>query len=148
MRETNRFGLGVIVCVFNKQFSKLLLVKRNKEKRRRWGATWGNIGGKIEFGEASLQSAIRELKEETGIKLEPAALKLISVKETPNLFPHWHGAHFVYAAAIDERTKIIVNYESDSYEWFSINKLPHSILDEKSDIIEWRKVAKDKFHGR
>jgi len=40
-----KFGLGVVVCVFNQDFSKVFLLKRSKEKRNKGGKDWGNPGG-------------------------------------------------------------------------------------------------------
>ncbi|MGC8648875.1 MAG: hypothetical protein ACP5UN_01490, partial [Candidatus Micrarchaeia archaeon] len=61
--------------------------------------------------------------------------------------PHLQAVHFVYAAAIDKDTKITLNahtnkQESESYRWFSVEKLPEKMLDEKEDIIRWRDLAK------
>jgi len=147
MREENKFSLGVFTCIFNKDYSKILLLYRNAEKRARWEADWGNIGGLVEFGETSLQAAIREVYEEIGIKFKPSDLKLIYVKETPNFMPHIQAVHLVYAATLDENEEIKLNAytkapESDSYKWFSVNELPERMLDKKDDIIMWRNLAK------
>lgn len=85
-----RFGLGVFICVFNRDFSKILLLKRNEEKRKKWGADWGNIGGKIELGETSLKACLREVKEEAGLDLDSQFLKLLFVKESPDFLEEIH----------------------------------------------------------
>ncbi|MGC8628815.1 MAG: NUDIX domain-containing protein [Candidatus Micrarchaeia archaeon] len=149
MKEENRFGLGAFICIFNKDYSEILLLYRSKKKRERWGADWGNIGGVVEFGETSRQGAIREAYEEIGIKLKPSDLKLIAVKETLNFMPHLQAVHFVYATAIDKSTKITLNahtkkQESESYRWFPVEKLPRKMLDKKEDIIRWRDLAKSR----
>jgi len=110
LEEKNRFDLGVFVCVFNKDFSKILMLKRNAEKRRQGKADWGNVGGKIEFDETSAEACIREAKEETGLKLKRSDLTLIDVKETPHFLPHIHAIHFVYATSIKENSKIMLNF--------------------------------------
>jgi len=147
MEEENRFTLGVFTCIFNKDYSKILLLYRNAKKRARWGADWGNIGGLVEFGETSLQAAIREAYEEIGIKFKPSDLKLIYVKETLNFMPHIQAVHFVYAVTLDENAEIKLNahtktLESESYKWFPMNELPERMLDKKEDIIKWSKLAK------
>jgi 8-oxo-dGTP diphosphatase len=141
--ENKRFGLGVFCMIFNKDFSKILLVKRNEEKRKKFGADWGNVGGRIEFGETSVQAAIRETKEEIGLNLKK--LKLIEIKEQPNYHPTVHGIQFIYVASIDEKEKITINGESDEYRWFSLKSLPDSMLDSKKDILNWWKIAKKKL---
>jgi ADP-ribose pyrophosphatase YjhB (NUDIX family) len=142
--ENKRFGLGVFACIFNKDFSKILLVKRNEEKRKKYGADWGNIGGKIEFGETSIQGCLREIREEIGLKLKTSDLILLQIKEQPNYHPTVHGIHFIYAASIDEKEKIVINDESEEYRWFSMKNLPDKMLDSEKDIIGWWKKAKEK----
>jgi len=145
--EDDRFSLGVFTCVFNKDYTKILLLLRNSDKRKFWDVDWGNVGGHIEFGETSIQAATREIMEEIGVKVDPSELRLINVKETPNFLPHIHAVHFVYALCIDESTKIVLNAtaptkESDKYEWFRIEDLPDRTFDPKDDIIKWRDLAR------
>ena len=45
----NRFGMGTFVCVFNKDYTKIMLLYRNAEKRAKWGADWGNVGVSLSF---------------------------------------------------------------------------------------------------
>ena len=147
--EDRKFGLGVIICIFNRDFSKILLLKRNEEKRKGNKADWGNVGGRVELGEKLVDSWLREAKEEIGVDLNPKKLKLIEVKETPYLTDIFHAIHFVYAAILDENEKIILNfngdYESDEYKWFNLKELPDKTLDLKEDLIKLSIVAKKKF---
>lgn len=136
-----RFGLGVFCIVFNKDFSKILLVRRNEEKRKKYSADWGNIGGSIELGETSVQGAAREIREETGLNLNPKKLKLLEIKEQPDYHPNIHGIQFIYATSIDEKDKITINNEAEEYRWFDVNNLPDKMLDSKEDILGWRKKA-------
>jgi 8-oxo-dGTP pyrophosphatase MutT (NUDIX family) len=142
MENDNRFGLGVFVCVFNKDYSKIMLLFRNAEKRVRWGADWGNVGGVVEFGETTAQASIREVREEIGINLKTSDLSLVFVKETLDFLPHLQAVHFVYATTIDENKTIKLNRESDRYNWFKLSNLPEKMLDSKKDIIKWRNLAR------
>ena len=148
--KMDRFGLGVFVCFFNKDYTKIMLLYRNAEKRAKWGADWGNVGGVVEFGETSVQGAIREIYEEVGLNLQPTELKLISVKETLDFMPHLQAVHFVYSTVINEGTKITLNahcakLESESYQWFDMNNLPERMLDAKNEVLKWRDLAKANF---
>ncbi len=144
-----KFGLGVFICVFNRDFSKILLLKRNEEKRKRSGADWGNVGGRVEFGETSVQACVRETREEIGVKIKPERLKLVEVKETPYLSDIFHAIHFVYATILDEDEKIILNFngdnESDEYNWFDIENLPDKMIDSKEDIFKWLEKIKERL---
>lgn len=144
-----KFGLGVIVCIFNRDFSKILLLKRNEEKRKKCGADWGNVGGRVEFGELLIDACLREAKEEIGVNLNPEKLKLIEVKETPFLSDIFHAIHFVYATTLDKNEKITLNFncdnESEDFKWFDIKKLPDKTLDTKEQIIKLSNIAKKGF---
>jgi len=52
--------------------NKLLLIKRNKEP---FADNWGMAGGKIEFGEDYDKAIVRELEEETGLKVSFESLR-------------------------------------------------------------------------
>jgi len=146
MKE-RKFSLGVFVCIFNKDISKILLIKRNKQKVSTYLGEWGNVGGKIEPGEYSIDAAIREASEEISVNLEKKNLKQIAIVENPDnpIFKNWHVIHIVYAAIIPENTKIILNDESEDYCWFDLNNLPEKMLDSKEDILKFANKARELF---
>ena len=147
MAKMDKTWSGAFVCIFNRNFSKILLLARNWEKKKRqgkeWegGGTWGNIGGSVEPGETPLQACIREAKEEIGINLDPNKLVPVYVKKTPAPEPKQYAIHF-YAASIDHKTKIKLNDESYGCKWFSLEDLPDKTLDSKEDLLKWRDLAK------
>lgn len=147
-----KFGLGVIVCIFNRDFSKILFLKRNEKKREKNKADWGNVGGRVELGEFLIDACLRETREEIGIDLNPENLKLIEIKETPYLTEVFHAIHFVYAAILDENKKIVLNFngddESDEHKWFSLDRLPDKMLDNKQDILKIAVKAKSIFNKK
>jgi 8-oxo-dGTP pyrophosphatase MutT (NUDIX family) len=134
------FSAGVFALVFNKDFSKIFLLKRNEEKRKKYGYDWGNPGGVLEAGEFSVDGAIREAWEETGLKLDKSKMKLLETIENPNWSAKYHSFHFVYGISIDENEKVIINGESDDFGWFDINNLPDKTIDSKEDILRWREM--------
>ncbi|OGH65687.1 MAG: hypothetical protein A3B83_00055 [Candidatus Magasanikbacteria bacterium RIFCSPHIGHO2_02_FULL_33_17] len=145
--ENRKFGLGVIVCIFNRDFSKMLLLKRNKEKRKLNKADWGNAGGRVELGERLVNACVRETKEEIGIDLNPEQLKLLDIKETTEntIAPTVHFLQFIYATKLDKIKEITLNEESEDYAWFDLNELPERTLDSKEDLIKLSIAAKKKF---
>jgi len=64
---------------------KILITKRHKDKS--FGGMWENTGGAVMAGETSLQAALRELKEETG--LSPAKGELLFLGDV------WHPGYVV-----------------------------------------------------
>jgi ADP-ribose pyrophosphatase YjhB (NUDIX family) len=142
MKE-RKFGLGVLICIFNKDFSKILLIKRNQEKRSK-NKDWGFVGGRVELGEKLADACIRESREEIGANLNPEALELIEIRETPYLTEIFHAIHFIYAAVLDENEKITLNEESDEYKWFKLKEVPENTIDSKERIIELSNMARKK----
>jgi ADP-ribose pyrophosphatase YjhB (NUDIX family) len=146
-KNERKFGLGVIVFIFNRDFSKILLLKRNKSKRELNKADWGNPGGRVEWGEKLTEACVREVKEESDIDLDPKQLKLLNIKEiTKNpIAPTVHFLQFIYATKIDEKEKAKINEESEEYGWFNLKNLPDKTLDSKEDIIKIAYKAKKEF---
>lgn len=69
------FFLAVAIWVVNSA-GQLLVTLRAPEKEN-WAGYWENTGGAVQAGENSLQAAVRELREETGITAAPADLRLL-----------------------------------------------------------------------
>lgn len=68
--------IKLAACVLiQKDDNTVLAVSRKTDK-----TSWGLPGGKVELGETPLRGAIRELKEETGIQLEPTDLEEVFSK--------------------------------------------------------------------
>jgi len=129
----NGFSLSAFTFVFNKDFSKILLIKRNEEKRKKWGFDWGIIGGKVEIGELSNEAVIREIKEEIGIEVNSSQLKFLWFEERPSKV-HTSAVHFFYTAVIDENSDIKINEESDEYSWYEIKNVPTSMIETPDKI--------------
>ena len=133
-----KFGLGTFVCIYNRDFSKILLLKRNKKEK-----PWGNVGGMVDIGEKIIDACVREAREEIGVNLNPEKLKLIEIKETPYFSDLVHGIHFVYVTTLDENKKIQISEESDEYYWFDLDNLPEKTLDSKEYLCSIANKAKN-----
>jgi 8-oxo-dGTP pyrophosphatase MutT (NUDIX family) len=79
---SGEYHLVVDIVIMNKD-NKILITKRDTSKRR-WPGKWEYTGGCVLAGEDSLTGAIREVNEETGIKLKPEMAKLIYTKTDKN----------------------------------------------------------------
>ena len=88
----NKFNFRVAVLIEHKD--RVLLETA--------GEFWNMIGGRVHFGDSTLEAAKRELKEE--LNADFADLKLINVSEN---FFSWMGSNqqellFVYRAVVDD----------------------------------------------
>ena len=133
----------VSVYVFNPENKKFLLVKHKKMGK------WVQPGGHIEPNENQEEAAIREVYEETGLKVEligkripreedfilPLAIQRNLVKEN-----HIH-IDFVYVAKAIDNDNIKQNIEeTDGINWFSLEEINDENFETFEDIKEWCKI--------
>lgn len=72
---------------------KFLLAERNKDN---YNGYWIIPGGGVKFGESLINTAKREIKEETNLDVE--IIKLIGYKEVINVPGNYHSIVFFYLA--------------------------------------------------
>lgn len=117
-----RTGLGVLILNKDKQ---ILLGRR---KGAHGEMSWGPPGGHIEFGESFEECAIREVLEETALKIENP--KFLAVT---NDFFESDAKHYIsiFMTANYNETQIVQNCEphkTEEWQWFSLNKLPDNLF--------------------
>jgi ADP-ribose pyrophosphatase YjhB (NUDIX family) len=145
MAETNREHIGAYACIFNNDFSEILLLWREKEERDGIEIKgWGNIGGTVELGETPVQACVREVKEETGITVNGGELVPVGIKRSPAASSSKWSIYF-YAVSIEKTTNLKLNHESRGYGWFEKDELPDGMLDTKDDILGWWALAEKDF---
>lgn len=76
-------------------------------------------GGLIEKGEPEVTAAVRELAEETGIKVEPNDLELFFADSFIHPFSQKSYTVLYYKVTLDKEPKIMLSFEHDKYEWCS-----------------------------
>lgn len=106
--------MGIVTLCFVKKDDKVLLINRNKSP---FMGMWNALGGHLEGNETPLDCAIREIYEESNVKVDNASLISVST---------WNYDD-------DE----IYVYVSDLPETFDIGKYPIKI---KEGIIEFKSI--------
>ena len=124
--------VGVGVIVFRDQ--EVLLIKRNKEPHK---GQWSIPGGKQMLGETTLETANRELMEETGVKVE----KLLLVDVVDAIIPDVEGKIKYHYTLVD----YMGHWYSGDYRagddaqevrWVHLNELSsYSLLEKTMNII-------------
>ena len=135
-----RVGMGVLVINKNNQ---ILLGKR---KAKHGLSTWGTPGGHLEFMETFEDCAIREVLEETGLRiLNPEFFAL-----TNDFFCN-DNKHYVsiFMKAIYQEGQEVQNIEPHNFEkwqWFYINELPSDLFWPLKQLVNDRNYGK-RFEG-
>lgn len=99
---------------------RLLLIQRLRQPE---AGAWGLPGGKIDFGERSVDTARREIAEELGIEIEILGLACIAETIDGGDGRHWVAP--VYDARIRAGTPQILEPEKHAgWGWFALDELP------------------------
>jgi 8-oxo-dGTP diphosphatase len=95
-----------------------VLLLKGAATKRLWANKYNGIGGHIEAGEGPLQSAHRELQEETGLDVDPLTLRAIvhiSMPQPPGVML------FVFTG--EAPTRSIRSSVEGSPEWIPISEI-------------------------
>ncbi|WP_454191086.1 NUDIX hydrolase [Paenibacillus sp. Marseille-Q7038] len=111
-------GVAVVLLKNTPRGYKVLLLKRASSVLR---DIWCYIGGGTEEGEQAWETALREIREETGI----TKLSLF----TSNKFDQFYSAKedYIYIAPVfvgyvDDDQEVILNNEHSEYEWLTFTE--------------------------
>ena len=114
------------VFVFNPENQKFLMIKHKKVGK------WLQPGGHLEKGEKPHEAGIREVFEETGIKVR--IMNQLAISEYISEKTHVH-VDFSYLAYPLENQKETVNHgETDGLSWFSLKEILSDGFDTFEDV--------------
>lgn len=98
---------------------RVLLVRTHK-----WSDLWGIPGGKVKWGESSVDALRRELKEETN--LDVGGIEFVLVQDCIHSKEFYRDAHFVllnYVCRCEgDATLVQLNDEARDYRWVTLNE--------------------------
>jgi 8-oxo-dGTP diphosphatase len=114
--------LALSASVFIHRDGEILILKRAD-------GGWFVPGGHVEFGETPREAAVRETREETGIVLDPAALRLVDVTTFyPDPETQHHG--LIYLAPCPPGAACVLNEEHTGFRWVTPAYYCQRFLDE------------------
>lgn len=119
---------------------KILLGKRHDDPEKadsllEGAGTWTLPGGKLDFGDGFEQAACREVMEETGIKLKPASLKLVSVSNEIATRAQFVCLGFI-AGEFQGEPRAMEPDEITRWEWFPLDSLPSPMFPASKKILK------------
>jgi len=121
--------VDVIVFTVIEGELRVLLIKR---KNPPYKDCWAFPGGFIEMNERLKRSAVRELFEETGIRIAQKDLRFLTVADDPDRDPRTRVIGGIYTAFIAPR-KAAPKADDDAADakFFSVAKLPRLAFDHR-----------------
>ena len=145
MEKIIKVGVGVMI----KDGNKILLGHRSAKRKDTGGIfepdTWTLPGGKQEYDETVIETAIREIKEETNLDIKNPELFSVSDDFQPD-------RHFVTIEMMTEEysgeVKIMEPTKEDDWQWFDLDNLPEHIYTPSKKFIEKYKEKQNKERGK
>lgn len=137
-QKPKKIGAGFGVMILKE--GKVLLGQRHVDPAKadselNGEGTWTMPGGKLEFGESFEDGAVREVAEETGIKINKEDIRVISL--TNDMVP---TAHFVTIGMMCEKfegeAQVMEPDEITQWKWFDLNDLPQPLFSPSLKIIK------------
>lgn len=110
----NQAGGVLIIC---SRTNKVLLLKRSPYVQE--PETWGMISGKIDAGETVEEAVAREVKEETGWKIDNLIPSYVFKK---NDFTFYN-----FISVVDIEFTPTLDWENTDYGWFDLDNLPENL---------------------
>ncbi len=116
--ETERFEeihppLATVGALISNDAGEVLMIRTHK-----WSNLWGIPGGKIKWGEPSVDALRREIKEETGLEVND--IEFVLVQDCIHSQEFYRDAHFVllnYTCRCVGQPAVKLNDEAREFRW-------------------------------
>ena len=112
------------IVITKEENAKVLLIQRGDEPYK---ATWAFPGGFMNMDETTEQCAIRELEEETGLKVKD--VHQIGAYSKVDRDPRGRTITVAYLAIIDKPISVVGQDDAAKAEWWPISALPQLAFD-------------------
>lgn len=112
------------IVIAREQQPKVLLIQRGIDPYK---GCWAFPGGFMNMDETTEECAIRELKEETGLKVK--TVYQVGTYSEVDRDPRGRTITVAYLAIVDKATKVKGHDDAAKAEWFPIGNLPQLAFD-------------------
>ena len=103
-----------VVSCYVERDGMILLLHRNDEKSE--GNTWGVPAGKVDPGETPVVAMLREIREETGLVMDPDAVEYLT--RVFVRYPDYDFTYHMFRAVVSDDTEVTINPgEHKSFRW-------------------------------
>jgi 8-oxo-dGTP diphosphatase len=111
------------VLVYPECGDEILMLHRNKKAADYHAGKWNGLGGKFEPDESPLETARRELKEESGIELPSESFKPLGIIHFPSFKPSEDWLVYVFLAEVPSDQRKLDGCSEGTLHWVKRSKL-------------------------
>ena len=123
------------VVITKEKEPKVLLIQRGNEPFK---GCWAFPGGFMNMDETAEQCAVRELEEETGLKV--SNIRQIGAYSKVDRDPRGRTVTVAYLALIDNAEKVKGLDDAAKAQWFSLSQLPTLAFDHEDIMADALKL--------
>ena len=110
---------SVVTCVLLDENKNILILKRS-DKVRTYKGFWSGVSGYVEEGEKPVDTAFKEIREETGFNDD--TVELIKIVEPIKFTSFYKGKKYDWKVypflfKVIKKSKINIDWENISYKW-------------------------------
>jgi dihydroneopterin triphosphate diphosphatase len=124
--------ISALVLIHTKDLQVLIMERADK------AGFWQSVTGSLEHGEEIIQTAIREVLEETGLDAKKYDLQDWHSSNVYEIYPHWRHR---YAPDVIENTEHLFGLELPSQLPITLAANEHI----RYEWVDWREAAKRVF---
>ena len=137
--EYPRASLTADIVIFSEDRTEVVLIQRKNEPYK---GHWAFPGGFMDMGETLEQCAVRELEEETSIKMD--SLRQLGAFSDIDRDPRGRTITVAYYGIADKaHCPIKAQDDAAAVGWFRINELPPLAFDHAKILAEAIKAVKN-----
>ncbi len=118
VRAEDSRPIVTVGALISDEAGQVLMIRTHK-----WSGLWGIPGGKIHFGESSVQALRREIKEETDLEVEE--IGFVMVQDCIHSTEFYRDDHFVllnYTCRCVGWPSVTLNEEAQEFRWLTLEK--------------------------
>ena len=115
--------------------NQILLIRRKHEPFK---DMWALPGGFLEYGKETLEeTAVRELNEETGLRIKLDDIEMFGIYSNPDRDPRGHVISHVYIAR-NFNGQPIANDDAADVRFFQLGNLPELAFDHEKILEDYK----------
>lgn len=124
---------AMTVDIVARHAGRLLLIQRANDP---FAGRWALPGGFVDEGETVEAAAVRELREETGLEVAEADLRLVGVFSAPGRDPRGWMISAAFAIDLPAEPAAVAGDDAAEAELFAEDALPRPLAFDHDEIVD------------